>query len=308
MKSSRFWWHRFFLWVGVLFFVVCLVAWSTGARPVALPVLAGSAVCLALAAGTGQGMMREMAFTIWIVTGVVMGMVFHGSLIRFPSWFFGLGGTKLTVLIIPLLQIIMFAMGTTLSLADFARVLKMPGGVMIGLACQFTIMPLLGFTLAHVMGLPPAIAAGLILVGVSPCGLASNVMSFIARANVAMSVTITALATLVSPLITPVLMKSLAGEMVEINVTAMMEVVGTTDADCFDGRDSGDDSGDGGPWSRQSDGSRTGLGSRLFYSLHCRICSWLRRLQAVAAGHHHLSHHRHRGWYAKFRLGRGAGS
>ena len=222
MKSSRFWWHRFFLWVGVLFFVVCLVAWSTGARPVALPVLAGSAVCLALAAGTGQGMMREMAFTIWIVTGVVMGMVFHGSLIRFPSWFFGLGGTKLTVLIIPLLQIIMFAMGTTLSLADFARVLKMPGGVMIGLACQFTIMPLLGFTLAHVMGLPPAIAAGLILVGVSPCGLASNVMSFIARANVAMSVTITALATLVSPLITPVLMKSLAGEMVEINVTAMI--------------------------------------------------------------------------------------
>ncbi len=222
VKSSSLWWHRSLLWTGVLLFVAFLVTLAAGSWAVASPILAGSAVCLALAAGTGQGMMREMAFTIWIVTGVVIGMVFHVSLIKFPPWFFGLGATKLTVLIIPLLQIIMFAMGTTLSVADFARVLKMPGGVIIGLACQFTIMPLLGFGLAHGMGLPPAIAAGLILVGVSPCGLASNVMSFIARANVAMSVTITALATLISPLITPVLMKALAGEMVEIDVSAMI--------------------------------------------------------------------------------------
>jgi BASS family bile acid:Na+ symporter len=222
MKSAPPWLHRSLLWTGLLFAVAFMVALLAGFNAAALPILAASAISLALAASTGQGRSREMAFTIWIVAGVVIGMVFHTSLIEFPSWFFGLGETRLTVLIIPLLQIIMFAMGTTLSVSDFARVLRMPGGVLIGLACQFTIMPLLGFTLAHTMGLPPAIAAGLILVGVSPSGLASNVMSFIARANVAMSVTMTALATLVSPIVTPILMKALAGEMVQIDVPSMM--------------------------------------------------------------------------------------
>jgi len=222
MNSAPPWLHRLLLGTGVLFTVVFLVALPAGSQAVAPQMLVGSAICLALAASTGRGKLREMAFTIWIVAGVVLGMVFHASLIEFPPWFFGLGETRLTVLIIPLLQIIMFAMGTTLSVADFARVLKMPGGVLIGLACQFTIMPLVGFALAHTFGLLPEIAAGLILVGASPSGLASNVMAFIARANVAMSVTLTALATLLSPLITPVLMKALAGEMVEINVGAMM--------------------------------------------------------------------------------------
>lgn len=222
MNSTPTWLHRSLLRAGVILAVAFVVALLAGYKAVAPPILAGSAICLALAASTGRGQLREMAFTIWIVAGVVIGMVFHASFIEFPAWFFGLDGTRLTILIIPLLQIIMFAMGTTLSVADFARVLKMPGGVLIGLACQFTIMPLLGFTLAHTMGLPPAIGAGLILVGVSPCGLASNVMSFIAKANVAMSVTITALATLISPIITPVLMKALAGELVEFDVAGLM--------------------------------------------------------------------------------------
>ena len=222
MKSASTSLHRIVLWTGVLLAIAFVVALVAGFKTAAPQILAGSAICLALAASTGRGQLREMAFTIWIVAGVVIGMVFHASLIKFPQWFFGLDGTRLTVLIIPLLQIIMFAMGTTLSVSDFARVLKMPGGVLIGLACQFTIMPLLGFALAHTMGLPPAIGAGLILVGVSPCGLASNVMSFIARANVAMSVTITALATLISPIVTPMLMKALAGELVEFDVPSMM--------------------------------------------------------------------------------------
>lgn len=222
MNSTPPWLFRLLLGTGVVLALASLGALVAGLAVMASRLLAGSAICLALAAGTGRGKWREMAFTIWIVTGVVIGMVFHASLIEFPPWFFGLDGTRLTVLIIPLLQLIMFAMGTTLSVADFARVLKMPGGVLIGLACQYTIMPLLGFGLAHAMGLPPAIAAGLILVGVSPSGLASNVMTFVAKANVALSVTLTALATLLSPLITPLLMKALAGEMVEIDVRAMM--------------------------------------------------------------------------------------
>lgn len=220
IPSSRL--HRVLLAAGSLLAIAFALAFFSGFRSSAPPLLAGAAICLALAAGTARGRWRDMAFTVWIIAGVALGMTFHSSLIAFPDWFFGLGGTKLTVLIIPLLQLIMFAMGTTLSVADFARVLKMPGGVLIGLACQFTVMPLLGFTLAHSVGLPPAIAAGLILVGVSPSGLASNIMSFIAKADVAMSVTMTALATLISPVLTPVLMKVLAGEMVAINVPVMM--------------------------------------------------------------------------------------
>ena len=116
----------------------------------------------------------------------------------------------------------MFCMGTTLSVGDFARVLRMPGGILIGMVCQFSIMPLVGFGLATAFGFPPEIAAGIVLVGSSPSGLASNVMAYIAKADVAMSVTLTAMATLMAPLMTPLLMKLLAGQMIEIDALQMM--------------------------------------------------------------------------------------
>ena len=193
-----------------------------GKHAIAPQLLTGCFVTLALAASTGAGILRQLAFTIWIATGVVVGMAFHEFFLIFPSWLPGLGDREMTILFIPVLQVIMFAMGTTLSVADFTRVFKMPTGVLIGLACQFTIMPLIGFGLAHAFGLPAAIAAGLVLVGSSPSGLASNVMAFIAKASVAMSVTMTAFSTMLAPLLTPLLMKLFAGEMVEINVPAMM--------------------------------------------------------------------------------------
>ena len=140
----------------------------------------------------------------------------------FPGWFIGIGDFKFTSLFVPILQLIMFCMGTTLSVGDFARVIRMPAGVGVGLVCQFTVMPFVGFGLVKVFGLPPEIAAGVILVGVSPSGLASNVMAFIAKADVAMSVTMTAVATMLSPLITPFLMKWLAGAMIEIDAWKMM--------------------------------------------------------------------------------------
>ncbi len=202
----------------VLFVAACAAGQTTWIGPA----LAACCFCLALAASTGQGILNQLAFTIWIATGVAAGMAFHQSFITFPPWFFGLGGRETSILFIPVLQIIMFAMGTTLSLSDFTRVFKMPTGVLIGLICQFTIMPFVGFGLAHSFGLPSEIAAGLVLVGCSPSGLASNVMAFIAKANVAMSVTLTAFSTLLAPLMTPVLMKMLAGQMVEIDVPAMM--------------------------------------------------------------------------------------
>jgi BASS family bile acid:Na+ symporter len=116
----------------------------------------------------------------------------------------------------------MFGMGTSMSMKDFAAVIKTPKGVAIGVLSQFIIMPLLGYMLARATGFPPEIAAGIILIGCSPSGLASNVMCYLAKANLALSLTVTSLTTLLAPIITPFLMKIFAGELVEINVLKMM--------------------------------------------------------------------------------------
>lgn len=140
----------------------------------------------------------------------------------FPQFFLQIGNYKLSGLIIPLLQIIMFGVGATMTFEDFAEVLRTPKKVLVGLLCQFTIMPLLGFGLAILFDFPKEIAAGMVLVGCSPSGLASNVMALIAKANVPLSVTITSVATLLSPLLTPLLMKLLANQFIEIETTKMV--------------------------------------------------------------------------------------
>jgi len=139
----------------------------------------------------------------------------------YPSAFLGFGDFKYKSLIVPLLMIIMFGMGTSMSVKDFARVAKMPKGVFIGLMCQFTIMPIVGFSLATMSGLPPEIAAGIILVGCSPSGLASNVMAYISGANLALSLTLTAVSTLLAPFLTPIYMSFFAGEFIPIDSMAM---------------------------------------------------------------------------------------
>ena len=106
----------------------------------------------------------------------------------YPKYFVELNGFEMKKLIVPLLQIIMFGMGTAMSFKDFYGVIKMPKGVFIGLVCQFSIMPILGFTLASIFNFPAEIAAGVILIGSSPSGLASNVMAYLAKANIALSV------------------------------------------------------------------------------------------------------------------------
>nr|WP_255785093.1 bile acid:sodium symporter family protein [Membranihabitans maritimus] len=140
----------------------------------------------------------------------------------YPSNFVVFNGFKLSNLIIPLIQIIMFGMGSSMSIKDFIGVIKSPKGVGIGVMCQITIMPILGLVLANLSGFPPEIAAGLILIGCSPSGLASNVMSYLANANLALSITITTVSTLLAPFLTPLLMQVLAGAFVEIDMMAMM--------------------------------------------------------------------------------------
>lgn len=159
--------------------------------------------------------LKGFSYSIIIFGAVILSM-FH------PGPFQELGGFKMSKLIVPLLQLIMFGMGTAMSLKDFIGVIKMPKSVGIGILCQFTIMPIVGFSLAKIFGFPPEIAAGVILIGSSPSGLASNVMSYLAKANVALSVTLTAVATLIAPIMTPLLMKWLAAQYVPIEFWAMM--------------------------------------------------------------------------------------
>ena len=159
--------------------------------------------------------LKGLSFTILIFAAVSISMYF-------PAPFIELGGVQMKVFIVPLLQIIMFGMGTAMSIKDFYGVIKMPKGVLIGLLCQFTIMPVVGFSLATLFQFPSEIAAGVVLIGSSPSGLASNVMAYLAKANVALSVTLTAVATILAPFMTPLLMKFFAGAFVPIDFLGMM--------------------------------------------------------------------------------------
>jgi BASS family bile acid:Na+ symporter len=157
----------------------------------------------------------KYAFTLWVLVAVTVSMTHPAA---FRSWF----GTDLKVLIVPLIQIITFGMGTTLSGKDFRNVLTMPWPVFIGIALQFLIMPLVGYAIAMTFGFPPEVAAGIILIGSVSSGVASNVMTYLAGGNVPLSVTITSATTLLSPFVTPFWMKTLAGRLIPVDFVAMM--------------------------------------------------------------------------------------
>lgn len=140
----------------------------------------------------------------------------------FPEAFKVWGGVKLTKLVIPAIQLIMFGMGTTLSLSDFLRVAKRPWAVATGVFLQFLVMPAVGFAIARSFGFSGELAAGCVLIGSVAGGTASNVIAFLAKADVALSVSMTCVSTLISPLLTPLAMKALAGCFVEIDAGKMM--------------------------------------------------------------------------------------
>ncbi|MFN9562488.1 MAG: bile acid:sodium symporter family protein [Pirellulaceae bacterium] len=180
---------------------------------------AGTVGILAMAAGLlMHPTTRPFSFATWVVASVAL------ALIR-PDWFLEFLGKPSKQWLTPLIQIAMLGMGATLTLADFARILKMPHGIAIGMLLQFGIMPLLGFSLAKAFQLPAEIAAGVILVGSCPGGVASNVITFLAGGDVAFSVTLTACSTLLSPLMTPWWMNTLAGKLIPVPVMAMMQQI-----------------------------------------------------------------------------------
>lgn len=159
--------------------------------------------------------LKGFSYTLWIFTAVTTSMFY-------PQYFISAGGFQLKKLIVPLLQIIMFGMGSQMSFSDFTGVIKMPKGVFVGVLSHYMIMPLVGFAIAGIFNFPPEISAGIILIGCVPSGLASNVMSFLAKANLALAVTVGAISTLLSPLVTPLLMKYLGGQYIEVKFWSMM--------------------------------------------------------------------------------------
>jgi len=165
--------YKVLLFVSIVSFLAFAFLFLTGHEAITGPFLIAALVSLAIAV-RGFSKFKGFSYSLLILTAVTVSMYY-------PKYFLGVGDFQFKLLIVPLLQIIMFGMGSQMSLKDFAGVVKMPKGVIVGVICQFTIMPIMGITVARMFNFPPEIAAGIILVGSSPSGMASNVMSFIAN-------------------------------------------------------------------------------------------------------------------------------
>ena len=127
-----------------------------------------------------------------------------------------------TWVINPMLGLIMFGMGLTLAPQDFRIVLSRPKDILFGCLAQFTVMPLLAWALAWAFSLPKELALGVILVGCCPGGTASNVITYLAKGDLALSVGMTATSTLLAPVMTPLLVWLLAGTMVDVDTMGML--------------------------------------------------------------------------------------
>ncbi|AHG73662.1 MULTISPECIES: bile acid:sodium symporter family protein [Mannheimia] len=148
-------------------------------------------------------------FAIWVVVFAFIAAQFPETFKQFVPW-------------IPyLLGIVMLGMGLTLTFKDFAEVTKNPKSVIIGVIAQFVVMPSVAYGLAKAFNLPPDLAIGVILVGCCPGGTSSNVMTYLARGNTALSVACTTISTLLAPVLTPAIFYLFASQWLEINATAM---------------------------------------------------------------------------------------
>jgi BASS family bile acid:Na+ symporter len=149
-------------------------------------------------------------FPLWAMLGVLVAWML-------PQWL-----VPLKVAIVPLLGLVMFAMGMTLTAGDFLTVLQRPFPVVLGVVLQFLLMPLAAWMLAKLAGLPPQLAVGLILVGCSPGGTASNVICYLAKGDVALSITLTTVSTLLAIIATPLLTLLYAGATVPVPAVDML--------------------------------------------------------------------------------------
>lgn len=150
----------------------------------------------------------NITLIVLLVTGVALLL---------PESFMWIGTASIT----PMLGIVMFGMGLTLKPGDFKPVLMRPKDIVIGEFAQFIVMPLLAWILCRILQLPAELALGVILVGCCPGGTASNVICYLANGDIALSVAMTGVSTLLAPLVTPALVYMLAGEEVNVDVIGM---------------------------------------------------------------------------------------
>ncbi|MBQ6099748.1 MAG: bile acid:sodium symporter family protein [Methanobrevibacter sp.] len=153
----------------------------------------------------------EKYFFIVILLGVAISLVYPNSFKWVLSEYNGINIINL------LLSIVLFTMGTTLKADDFINVIRNPKAIGVGISAQYIIMPLMAFALARAFCLDTALTAGLILVGTVPGGTASDVITFIAKGDVALSVSLTAVSTVISPLLTPIITLLLIGNQIHFN-------------------------------------------------------------------------------------------
>ncbi|MCB0609630.1 MAG: bile acid:sodium symporter family protein [Lewinella sp.] len=206
---------RILLWTGLAAFGLFLVALVAGLNTLRAPLAVFGAIASALGLRSVPAL-KNYQYTAWIVVAIICGMVY-------PSAFLRWGDIDLRNpwLILGIVQLVMFGMGTQMSFRDLKHIRTMAKGVFVGILCQFTIMPLTGYGLTRIFHFEPEIAAGIILIGSCSSGLASNVMAYLAKANLTLSVTLTTVATLLAPLMTPFWMKMLAGTYVEVDFLNM---------------------------------------------------------------------------------------
>ncbi len=151
-------------------------------------------------------------FPLWVTIAGVAALFYPPAF----TWFLEYG------LITPGLQIIMLGMGVTLEFSDFARVARTPAPILWGVLLQYTVMPLVGWSSGYLFSLPTPFAVGLILVCCCPGGTASNVIAYLAKADVALSVSMTAFSTMLAAACTPLLTAWLVGSRVEVDARGLL--------------------------------------------------------------------------------------
>lgn len=150
-----------------------------------------------------------LIFPVLVLAGGLVGFLAPGPVSGLSGW------------ITPLLGLVMFGMGLTLRPVDFGLVARRPVPVLLGVAAQYVLMPLIALLVVLLLRLPPELAAGVILVGCAPGGTASNVVAYLARGDVALSVAMTSISTLLAPVLTPLLTLWLAGQYLPVDGAAM---------------------------------------------------------------------------------------
>src|SRR5690606_33223308 len=213
-------WKLYSLYLAAIAFAIAGIGLVVDAFPYFRQALLAGSILGALGLGAFEKT-KGYQYTMWIVVAVVAGMTFPERILHIGEF-----DMRNKWLILVVIQLVMFGMGIQMKVQEFTRIGASGKGVAIGLATELTITALVGFLLTKVFAFEPEIAAGVILIGCCSSGLASNVMAYIAKANLVLSVTVTALTTMVAPIMTPFMMKVYAGTMVEVSFMEMaMEIV-----------------------------------------------------------------------------------